>query len=210
MTEVGQVERVTLVVAPFDGTTDVTLTLRGPDGQSVALVEPVGLVGLTHDAWDAVVQYDRSGLWLGEWVVTGTGASGPRYFWVAVSEVPTVKLWPPSLTAMKDELKRPQADTIDDVRMLRDLDAAIEFVQRVRGSSYNFGVSDESGVGELPDPGRDLVLGTLRLAIRWFTRGRSPDGIIDMGELGSARVPSFDVDIDRLLGIGRFRSPVIA
>jgi hypothetical protein len=31
-----------------------------------------------------------------------------------------------------------------------------------------------------------------------------------MGEMGTARVTSFDPDIDRLLRIGRHRGPVIA
>jgi hypothetical protein len=30
-----------------------------------------------------------------------------------------------------------------------------------------------------------------------------------MGELGSVRIPSSDVDIERLLGVGRFRRPLV-
>ncbi|MBN9739508.1 hypothetical protein DMP23_00040 [Amycolatopsis sp. A1MSW2902] len=59
-------------------------------------------------------------------------------------------------------------------------------------------------------PGADLALGTLRLAGRWFTRRRSPDALISMGDLGSARVPSFDPDIDQLLRVGRFARAVVA
>ncbi|MBB2500264.1 hypothetical protein H5411_14160 [Amycolatopsis echigonensis] len=55
-----------------------------------------------------------------------------------------------------------------------------------------------------------MSLGTVRLAAREFARRRSPEALIDMGELGSARIPSFDPDIERLLGIGRFRGPVFA
>jgi hypothetical protein len=33
--------------------------------------------------------------------------------------------------------------------------------------------------------------------------------MVDMGELGTTRVPSVDPDIERLLGIGRFRAPMV-
>lgn len=59
-------------------------------------------------------------------------------------------------------------------------------------------------------PTPDLILGTLRLAGRWHTRRRSPDGLVSMAELGAARVPSFDPDIERLLKIGRYRGAVFA
>jgi hypothetical protein len=49
----------------------------------------------------------------------------------------------------------------------------------------------------------------VRLASRWHTRRRSPDALIEMGELGASRVPSFDPDIDRLLRIGRHALPVV-
>lgn len=59
-------------------------------------------------------------------------------------------------------------------------------------------------------PTPDLHLGTLRLAGRWHTRRRSPDGLVAMAELGAARVPSFDPDIERLLKIGRYARAVFA
>jgi hypothetical protein len=52
-------------------------------------------------------------------------------------------------------------------------------------------------------------LGTVRLAARWHNRRRSPDGMLDMGELGNARIPTGDPDIERLLGIARFRGPMV-
>ncbi|WP_170918225.1 MULTISPECIES: phage head-tail connector protein [unclassified Pseudonocardia] len=95
-------------------------------------------------------------------------------------------------------------DDRDDVVLVRQLDAAMTFVQRLRpGFDYD-------GAGELPAVPGDLALGTVRLAGRWFTRRRSPDALVALGELGSSRVPSFDPDVERLLKIGRYRSPVIA
>lgn len=61
-----------------------------------------------------------------------------------------------------------------------------------------------------PAPPADLKLGTLRLAGRLHSRRRSPDGLVFAGDYGSSRIPAIDPDIERLLGIGRFRGPVFA
>lgn len=110
--------------------------------------------------------------------------------------------WPPSLADLKADLKIPV--TTDDAVLQANLDASVSFVERVR-SDLDFG---DFPLGT--PPGADVYLGTLRLAGRWFTRRRSPEALVDMGELGSARIPAFDADIDRLLRIGRFRGSVIA
>ncbi|MGE0359015.1 MAG: hypothetical protein AB7P08_19075 [Burkholderiales bacterium] len=112
--------------------------------------------------------------------------------------------WPPSLEAVRAELKREPGDTADDGLLGRRLDAAVALVERVRGSSFNFAGDPDS---PLPAPTSDIELGTLRLAIRWHHRRLSPDGLVNLGELGSARVPSYDPDIERLLGLGRYRGP---
>lgn len=119
--------------------------------------------------------------------------------------------WPPTLTELKDDLKIDPEDVRDDSRLSTVLAAAVAFVERVRKGSFDFGdpfVWDP--VSPLPSPTADLALGTLRLAGRWHTRRRSPDGLVQMGELGASRVSSGDADIDRLLGIGRYRGSVIA
>ena len=114
--------------------------------------------------------------------------------------------WPPTLAELKHDMKIELDDTRDDVRLRQMLDAVASFVERVR-PGFNYA---DDPLDERPAPTADLVLGVLRLAGRWHTRRRSPDGLVAMGELGSARVPSFDPDIERLLGIGRYRGPVIA
>jgi hypothetical protein len=63
------------------------------------------------------------------------------------------------------------------------------------------GLKDEITLAR--DPDDDLVLGTLRLAGRWYTRRRAPDDLIAAAELGTARLPGLDPDITRLLRIGR-------
>lgn len=59
-------------------------------------------------------------------------------------------------------------------------------------------------------PDADLKLGTIRLAARWYSRRLTPSALIELGQLGGARVPSFDPDIERLLRIGRHRQSVTA
>lgn len=115
--------------------------------------------------------------------------------------------WPPTIEDLKDDKSITLGDSRDDTRLQRNLNAAIAYVERVRAGEFNF---DGDPVSDLPDPPADMELGVLRQAARWYIRPRSPDGLVDMGELGTGRVPSFDPDIERMLGIGRYRGPVFA
>lgn len=110
--------------------------------------------------------------------------------------------WPPQLAQLKEDAQIP--GTGEDAVIQRNLDAAVAFVQGQR-SDLDFGPHPLG-----TPPSDDVCLGTIRLAARWFARRRSPEALVDMAELGSARIPSFDPDIERLLGIGRFRGPVFA
>lgn len=111
-----------------------------------------------------------------------------------------------TLKDLKDEMNIDEDDHRDDERLTRNLDAAVSFVERVRSGQFNF---DEDPLSDAPAPTADLKLGTLMLARRWHTRGRSPDGLVAMGEMGSARVTSFDPDIDRLLRLGKHARAVV-
>lgn len=114
--------------------------------------------------------------------------------------------WPPTLEDLKRDLDIEHTDTTRDAALVDQLDAAIAKVEELRGATINF-----SGIpSTLPSPGADLALGAVRLAGRWYTRRRSPDGLISAGDLGNSRVPSYDADIERLLKIGRYAVPVIA
>lgn len=109
--------------------------------------------------------------------------------------------WPPTLADLRVETGLEPDDTKRDAVLQPRLDAAIAFVEE-RRPGFNY--ANDPTV-DLPAPDADLVLGTLMLASRWNTRRRSPDGLVQMGtELGSARVPAFDPDIERLLRIGRY------
>jgi hypothetical protein len=121
----------------------------------------------------------------------------------------SLEQWPPLLADLKIDADIEEADTRDDLKQGQTLAAAIDFVQRRHRGRYDFGLG-EPGDELLPGPDVDMALGTVRLALRWAARRRSPDALISMGELGGARVSSYDVDIDRMLRIGRFSPSVFA
>lgn len=216
---VGSYETVSLDVDPYGDDTAVMLTLYDPTGVIVPLTEGLEVTAGTGSAVgtahvEGVAGYDAPGAWIQVWVVTGTGA-GVTHRRVYVSDgVPATGIaepppysWPPTLEMLKRELKIDPEDTDGDFELAGYLASSISFVERVRGADFNF--ADES-LSDLPDPGPDLVLGAIRLAGRWNARRRSPDAMVSSAELGTARVASFDPDIDRLLGIGRFAGPVFA
>lgn len=111
--------------------------------------------------------------------------------------------WPPTLDQLKIEMdvQNVSMESRDDQRLSWKLDASIAFVQRRHEGRYDF---DGDALSELPAPDYDMIVGTMRMAWRWHTRGRSPDGLIDSGDLGTNRVPSVDYDIARMLRIGPF------
>ena len=130
-----------------------------------------------------------------------TAGGAVETFRVADLAVFAIGVWPPTLDALKDDLKIDLADTRDDDRLASDLAAAVSFVERVR-PDVQYDSFDPDQIDK-PVPTVDHRLGTLRLAGRWGDRRRSPDGTISMGELGTSRVSTFDPDIDRMLRLGR-------
>jgi hypothetical protein len=124
-------------------------------------------------------------------------------------------VWPPQLGDLKHEMRL--TESRDDARLQVVLDAAIDRVSELRAGDFDFSggppavdldLTDEVYV--LPVPDHRLCLGTIRLAWRWYTRSKSPDGLVDLGnDLGSARVPSIDPDIEQMLSVGRYRRPMV-
>lgn len=208
---VGSYETVSLDVSPFDNSTEVTVTLYSPAGVPVALAEaledhpdtPAGTLRVS-----GVAGYDEPGPWAQIWTVVGTGAGTVyRVVYVESVSVPLVLAWPPQLRELKADLRIKPGDTDEDLSLAMQLAAAIEFVEGVRGDAFNF--YDESA-SALPDPSKTLALGTIRLAGRWQERRRTPDGMVGMADSATGFISTFDPDIDRMLGIGRYRDPVIA
>ncbi|MFD4196624.1 phage head-tail connector protein [Amycolatopsis thermoflava] len=114
--------------------------------------------------------------------------------------------WPPSLDELKSDRKIPLDDHRDDEALQRDLDTAVDYVEDVR-PEFNY---TGDALSDAPAPTARIRQGTIRLAGRWYDRRNSPNGLVDMGELGANRIPSVDPDIERMLGIGRYRGMVFA
>ncbi len=112
--------------------------------------------------------------------------------------------WPLELADLKADLDIADDDTRDDVTLSRQLGAAIEWVAEFHAGRFEFS-SDPAiaGVSTLRLPGQQMRLGIIRLAGRWYNRRRSPEGLISMGDLGTANIPGFDSDLERMLQMGR-------
>jgi hypothetical protein len=203
--DVGDPKVASLTVDPFDDdTTTVTLSVLAPDGTTLTPAVDDSAGG---GVYTADVDFSIPGKWILHWTVAGVGA-GVQFQTVMVTGAPTTTWqWPPTLRDLKIDKKISLDDERDDEGLDQVLSAAISFVMRVRGADFNF---DDDSASTLPAPTADLCLGTIRLAGRWDTRRRSADGMIVMAEMGATRVASFDPDIDRMLGIGRFAPPVFA
>lgn len=101
----------------------------------------------------------------------------------------------PDLEAFKAWLGLEAADTYDDAVLQQSLDAALAALARL----VTF--PDESGTPGFTD---DLVEAVFLWAQRLAARRNSPEGVVGLSGLGgdfvSARVPSYDSDIMRLIG----------
>lgn len=115
--------------------------------------------------------------------------------------------WPPVLADLKLDKGLEAEDVRDDTVYQSMLDAAVEFVEGAREGDFDF---EDDPLSELPEPTTTLCLGTIRLAVRWYDRRKSPDGGVVMGDMGTSYIPSIDPDISRMLGIGRYAPPRFA
>lgn len=112
--------------------------------------------------------------------------------------------WPPTLEQFKLDSDLLGDDRSDDALQVT-LDAAIAYVERIHGARYGFGREGST----LPEQDENIVLGTIRLARRWDQRRQSPDALVVQGDVSNT-IPSYDVDIERLLRIGRYLPPTFA
>jgi hypothetical protein len=112
--------------------------------------------------------------------------------------------WPPTLADYKREQKVTTSDSEEAIQ--QSLDAAVAFVERVR-DDLNF---SEDPLSDKKPVTADVFLGTIRLASRWYVRRNTPQGLIQMNDLGQVRLPAYDADIERQLGVGRYRRGMFA
>lgn len=54
-----------------------------------------------------------------------------------------------------------------------------------------------------------IVLGAVMLAARVTRRRNSPAGVEALGEMGATYVSRYDVDLDRMLGLGTYRKLIV-
>lgn len=94
------------------------------------------------------------------------------------------------------------AGQVDDARLQACLDAAKACVEAAR--------TDLAASFTAATPPANVKLGTVRLAVRWYKRRVVPEGqnMSELGMLGG--VPYSDPDIDRMLGVGKWRRSIIA
>lgn len=71
MPNVGDMASITLLVSPFDDTTEAVVVVTKPDGDEE---HPVATTGDGGNTWQAPVEYSLSGSWVFKWTVTGTGS----------------------------------------------------------------------------------------------------------------------------------------
>jgi hypothetical protein len=104
--------------------------------------------------------------------------------------------WGPWLTP--DEYKAyariESADTTDDAAITEAVDASMEAIQLRAPRGF---VTDEAGAA-LPVPYGVHQAGLL-LTNRLMSRRNSPDGVVGVSDMGTARILSYDADINVLL-----------
>jgi len=100
-------------------------------------------------------------------------------------------------------------DAIDDAVLQEMVDAAMT-QQFARCSVQMTSAADDPAADPIvvSHVDHDLYLGALMRVARLYARRASPEGIIPLGDIGVARIPKFDVDIDALEA--RWRDTVLS
>lgn len=198
--DVGDYLSTRVSVPEGTGSTAAAYSIVHPDGTTSSGTGSTADGGLT---FSATVLLAAAGWGRTTWTVTGPGAGVQHSRWFVAAAPTAWGVWPPSIADLRLDMQRDGQVDVSDQALEQVLSAAIDYVQDVKRGRINFGTGEESE-SELADPEYRYILGTLRYAERLHQRRMSPDGLLNMGEMGSARVGSGDLDVDRLLRIGRF------
>jgi len=105
------------------------------------------------------------------------------------------------VASLKTYLRITQADTLDD-EVLQTIVLAVmaEQVARLIPSAFDVPQVNPLIVGGEPVPkvADDVYQAALQRGARLYARRASPEGLVGLGELGVARIPPYDKDIDAL------------
>jgi hypothetical protein len=128
-------------------------------------------------------------------VLTKQTASDYDVVWEAPPTPVAVPALKPYLdvASLKMYLRIAQTDTIDDA-LLASVVSAVEALQRQRLMDKTF-AEDANGDTQVPE---DVYQAALMRGARLYMRRASPEGLVGVGDLGVARVPVYDRDIDAL------------
>lgn len=98
------------------------------------------------------------------------------------------------VASLKGYLRIASGDAIDDA-LLEEIVDAVEAEQRARCIPEAFVENTET---QEVTVSADLYHAALMRGARLYVRRASPEGLVGLGELGVARVPPYDRDIDAL------------
>lgn len=104
-----------------------------------------------------------------------------------------------TLADLKTYLRLGTQDTVDDVLLQRIVEAVTnEQLLRLMATTFvAIEPPTEEGQPNYTVPS-DVFLAALMRGARLYARRASPEGLVGLGELGVARVPPYDRDIDAL------------
>lgn len=107
--------------------------------------------------------------------------------------------------SLKMYLRIGQTDTLDDALLEQVVDAVeAEQRARLRSDAFNdpevtpYDVPPTTTGGPTSSVPSDVYHAALMRGARLYARRASPEGLVGLGELGVARIPAYDRDIDAL------------
>lgn len=113
---------------------------------------------------------------------------------------------PATVDALKIHLGLDPASTVDAAAMAQDVAAANAYVQGAR-PDVTLDPDDGTPLSAWPP---DIDMGAILLAAKVYGRRGSVSGVAGFADLGVAYIARFDPDVQWLLGLGDYQSPVIA
>lgn len=122
-----------------------------------------------------------------------------------MTDAPAPSAWLDPAAVLRHVEVKPDAPQAPVVELARA--AAGAYVERVRPDLFVPVVELDGTTSSTYVPDAAVVQGAVLLAARWYSRRQSPAGLATFAEFGAAAVVRLDVDVERLLGVGRSGRP---